>query len=179
MEKKETTNLGASKKIKTIGFILLAIGIVFLIVGIIKYSAYKESYDDWYNRWWIEHTATLNDKPSPPIFLFIIGGLFTFVSIPVILLGFRPQLTKFGLKMSKEVIDYAGEDMTDLGKSAVDVVSPVIDKATDDIIVPSVSKLTRSVKTTLNDSDEKMFCKDCGAKIDADSKFCNKCGKEQ
>ena len=26
---------------------------------------------------------------------------------------------------------------------------------------------------------DKAYCKECGAQIDADSKFCNKCGKQQ
>ena len=28
-------------------------------------------------------------------------------------------------------------------------------------------------------NNDKAYCKDCGAQIDADSKFCKKCGKQQ
>ena len=44
-------------------------------------------------------------------------------------------------------------------------------------IAKSVSQ--HAVNQANNNNEETIFCKHCGAKIDADSKFCKSCGKEQ
>jgi hypothetical protein len=56
------------------------------------------------------------------------------------------------------------EDLKDIASTAVEITSEAI------------TKTATAIKTGL---DDKMFCKHCGEKIDSDSKFCNKCGKEQ
>lgn len=38
--------------------------------------------------------------------------------------------------------------------------------------------IARNISAEFN-NDGQIFCKECGAPIDADSKFCKKCGKEQ
>ena len=96
----------------------------------------------------------------------IIGGL------GVLVVGLKPYITKFVLKHKKEILDYAGEDMTNIGNTMVDIGSPVINKAMDSVVVPTVSDTSKG-------TDEQIYCKHCGKLIDKDSKFCNKCGKEQ
>ena len=46
-----------------------------------------------------------------------------------------------------------------------------------DIHKDSVKTIAHSVKEGLSD-DNKIYCKHCGAQIDADSTFCKKCGKQ-
>ena len=47
---------------------------------------------------------------------------------------------------------------------------------TADIASEAVTKTATEIKQGIEDT---IFCKHCGAKIDFDSKFCKKCGKEQ
>ena len=74
-----------SKKFK-ISILPLIVGVVMLVAGIIiivsannryselkkEYNAslaqYEVEYDEWYDKWWNDHTATLNDQPKHPGF---------------------------------------------------------------------------------------------------------------
>ena len=55
-------------------------------------------------------------------------------------------------------------DLTDIADTGADIASGAI------------KKTVKAIKEGLKDTK---FCKHCGAEIDANSVFCNKCGKEQ
>lgn len=152
---------------------------------------YERAYDEWYDAW-MNHTANLNDQPEMPTRDF--EDLFSFPKIPIMLpisiiiivggvvvlgVGLKPYITKFVLKHKKETLDYAGEDMTNIGNTMVDIGAPVINKAMDSVVVPTVSKIKGAVGDTPKQTNDQTYCKYCGELIDGDSKFCNKCGKEQ
>ena len=151
-----------------------------------------EPYDEWYDAWWYDNTADLNDKPKMPTRDF--EGVLSFPKVPamlpisiiiivgglvVLIVGLKPYITKFVLKHKKETLDYAGEDMTNIGNAMVDIGAPVINKAMDSVVVPTVSKIKGAVSDTPKTTNNQTYCKHCGKLIDEDSKFCNKCGKEQ
>ena len=99
---------------------------------------------------------------------FMIGGfmatLGVFVGVSCLIMGFRPEITKMSLKSAKYIQQENKEEFKDIASTTADIASEAI------------SKTTTAIKNGL---DNKIFCKYCGEKIDSDSKFCNKCGKEQ
>ena len=99
---------------------------------------------------------------------FMIGGFMTtfglFIGISCLMIGFRPEIAKMSTKSAKYIQQENKEDFRDIANSAADIASEAI------------TKTTTAIKKGLED---KIFCKHCGEKIDSDSKFCSKCGKEQ
>lgn len=98
---------------------------------------------------------------------FMIGGFMVvfglFFGISGLLMGFRPEITKMATKSARYIQQENKEDLSDIATNAADITSEAI------------TKTTKAIKKGLED---KIFCKHCGEKIDSDSKFCNKCGKE-
>ena len=101
---------------------------------------------------------------------FMIGGFLAcfgiFIGISCLAIGFRPEILKLSTKSTKYIINDNKDDLTDITNTSADIVDGAI------------TQTTRAVKRGLT-QEESMFCKYCGAQIDTDSKFCNKCGKEQ
>jgi hypothetical protein len=99
---------------------------------------------------------------------FIIGGFMAtfglFIGISCLMIGFRPEITKMSAKSAKYIQQENKEDFRDIASNTAEIASEAI------------TKTTTAIKKGL---DDKIFCKYCGEKIDSDSKFCNKCGKEQ
>jgi ribosomal protein L40E len=99
---------------------------------------------------------------------FMIGGLMAtfglFIGVSCLVMGFRPEITKMSTKSIKYIQQENKEDLKDIISTTADIASE------------AVTKTTTASKQGIEDT---IFCKHCGAKIDFDSKFCNKCGKEQ
>ena len=98
----------------------------------------------------------------------MIGGLMAtfglFIGVSCLVMGFRPEITKMSTKSIKYIQQENKEDLKDIISTTADIASE------------AVTKTTTAIKQGIEDT---IFCKHCGAKIDFDSKFCNKCGKEQ
>lgn len=102
--------------------------------------------------------------------IFAIVGVFSAaIFIFALLLIFSPKVR--GKMMSKSV--KATKYMIDESKNDINSISTNIAEATSE----GVEITTRAIKKGLTE-DKSIFCKYCGAKIDKDSKFCSKCGKE-
>ena len=85
--------------------------------------------------------------------------------------------------------DYAKEDLIDINTNLEDVAITSKKKTLDkhgenlesittreaDIQSRGIEKKVRAIKKGL--SEESIYCKYCGSKIDADSVFCSKCGE--
>ena len=100
---------------------------------------------------------------------FMIGGFMTtfglFVGISSLISGFRPEMTKMAIKTHKYIQNESKEDLTDIATSSAEITSE------------AVTLTARAVSEGFY--GDKVFCKECGAKIDADSKFCRECGTKQ
>lgn len=136
---------------KIAGFSLLAIGIIVLIIGL-SVNVPEMGADDWFE---------LSSKRSSTIMAGVVCCMF---SMPLFFLGFRAEITKMMTKSAKYIQEENKQDLTDIASNTADIASD------------AVKKTTRAIKDGLKDT---IFCKHCGAEIDADSKFCSKCGKEQ
>ena len=126
------------------------IGFLGIILAIIGFALTVDGFDDFESN------------------NFMIGVLMStfgfFIGISGLMIGFRPEITKMSTKSVKYIQKENKEDFKDIASNAADIASEAI------------TKTTTAIKTGL---DDKIFCKHCGEKIDSDSKFCNKCGKEQ
>lgn len=99
---------------------------------------------------------------------FMIGGFMSmigiFCAVFFLLNGFKPEIAKLRTKSAKYIQEENKQDLTELASNTAEISSDAI------------TKTTRAIKKGVKDT---MFCKHCGAEIDADSKFCNSCGGEQ
>ena len=164
-----------SKIILTIGITILVIGIVLIILGIVQQNELKQAYDEWHQKWFYEHTATLNEKPSQVSVVLIVGIFVSVISFVPIFMGATPFIAKTAFKLQKETLDYAGEDMTAVGMKGIDVAKPVVKKGVDEIIAPSVGAIVNSIKDP--NASEKI-CPNCGDKMDSDEEYCSNCGQK-
>lgn len=74
-------------------------------------------------------------------------------------------------------------------KRRIDASKQILDENTDSLkhMVTTSAEISKdAIKTTagaikegITGEKETAYCKHCGAKIDDDSKYCSKCGKEQ
>ena len=100
---------------------------------------------------------------------FMIGGFVLMFGLPMsfigITIGFGPEIYKMGTQSVKYMQRENKQDLKDISNDAIEIREEAITRA------------TRAMKKGL--VDDQMFCKHCGAEIDADSSFCKKCGKQQ
>ena len=113
---------------------------------------------------------------------------------------FRGKLMARNIRAVKHMSDYSKEDLQDIQEnlqaSIIDAQSNVInehedqlrdlsDKSADinhDAIKSVASAVASGISSGLNSpssNTKKIYCKHCGACIDADSTFCKQCGKRQ
>ena len=103
--------------------------------------------------------------------MFIIVPIFiVLVFAFVLLLMFSPKLK--GKLMSKQI--KATRYMMDESKDDIESISSNMADATKD----GIETTTRTIRKGLTENGG-IYCKYCGSKIDKDSIFCKKCGKEQ
>ena len=97
-----------------------------------------------------------------PIF---IGIIFVMTFAMILSPKFRGKMMSRQIKAQKYMMEEAREDLKSIS---------------DDMAYASkdgIKTMASAIKDGFNQSN--IFCKYCGCKIDADSKFCKKCGKEQ
>lgn len=133
-------------------FIFKIIGFIGVVVGIIGLILTLTGFGNFENN------------------SFMVGGFLVafgmFIGITCLVIGFRPEVAKLSTKSAKYIVNDNKDDLTDIANTSADIYNDAI------------TQTTRAIKKGLTE-EKSMFCKHCGAKIDADSKFCNKCGKEQ
>lgn len=119
--------------------------------------------------------------------LLIIGGI-GFLTCSVLIFGFEvPQIgilwiAFFGVIVAglimlfvgnqRKISAYMTQQQIPVAKEAIDEMAPTVGSAAGEI--------AKGVVKGINEAKEdEIYCKHCGSKIDSDSTFCNKCGKEQ
>lgn len=122
-----------------------------------------------------------------PIF---IGVVFIFTFAMIISPKLRGKIMSRQIKATKYMMDNSKEDLESIGTTAgnvsVNVRKNVLDANEDvmrDMATREANINKEAVETTaraIRDGfvGDSIYCKYCGSKIDEDSKFCKKCGKE-
>ena len=100
---------------------------------------------------------------------FMIGSFVAtfgiFVGIFGLVIGFRPEISKMAAKSARYIQEETREDLTAMASTSAEIVED------------AVTRTASAVREGL--TGDTVYCMHCGAKIDADSKFCKSCGKEQ
>lgn len=130
------------------------------------------------------------------IMFLVVGGLGVAIFGYVIAMIFNPKLRgrmmSNNIKAMKHMTDFSKEDMQDmitqLSDVAINAKNNIINNNEDklrniaskeaDINKDAIKTTFSAIREGLTGDEANMFCKHCGAIIDADSKFCKKCGKE-
>ena len=98
---------------------------------------------------------------------FIIGGFLSVVGFMTcsigFMIGFRPEITKMSIKTMRHIQEENKDDLSAIANNAADITSDAV---------------TTTAKAVADGIRDTIFCKHCGARIDADSKFCSSCGKK-
>lgn len=100
----------------------------------------------------------------PHMGMLVPGVFLVFFSISFIFIGFSPKIRKIQIDSAKYFQEDNKEALTDMANTRADISKDAITE-----VAKAVSESIRNHK----------YCKHCGAKIDADSKFCSECGKPQ
>lgn len=93
-------------------------------------------------------------------FVAVIGVMMTALGITI---GFGPEIAKARAKTLRYIQEENKDDLTAIANNSAEIMSDAVSK--------TANAIANGVQKT-------MFCKHCGARIDADSTFCSCCGKE-
>ena len=93
-------------------------------------------------------------------FVAVIGVMMTALGIAI---GFGPEIAKARAKTLRYIQEENKDDLTAIANNSAEIMSDAVSK--------TANAIANGVQKT-------MFCKRCGARIDADSTFCSRCGKE-
>jgi hypothetical protein len=100
---------------------------------------------------------------------FMIGSILMplalVLAISLLVAGFRPEIAKMSIESKKYIQQQNQQSLTDIADTNAEIY--------DDAITHTAGAIKKGL------TEDKMYCKYCGAMIDSDSKFCSKCGKEQ
>ena len=98
---------------------------------------------------------------------FMIGGFVAVIGVMMtalgIMIGFGPEIAKARAKTLRYIQEENKDDLTAIANNSAEIMSDAVSK--------TANAIANGVQKT-------MFCKHCGARIDADSTFCSRCGKE-
>lgn len=99
----------------------------------------------------------------------------------------RGKMMARQMKSLKHMVEMSQEDLSDLSESMLETSKKIINnneeklkylsKKNAEINASGVETTARAIKKGFGKSD--IYCKYCGSTIDADSRFCKNCGKEQ
>lgn len=127
------------------------------------------------------------------IIIFAIAGfIFLFVMINMFSPKARGKMMSKQIEAMKHMTNYSRDDIEDvittLGNVSANAQNNIINQ-NEDILKNIATKQANinkdAIKTTVGaikegfSDNNTVFCKHCGSVIDADSRFCKVCGKEQ
>lgn len=109
--------------------------------------------------------------------IVMIGIGIVVILIIVFIISLLTGTTQKGLeKTLTKYANVAARVQNNIINNNEDILRETANK-TADIHKGAVKTIVHSVKEGLSD-DNTVYCKHCGAQIDADSSFCKKCGKQ-
>lgn len=150
-----------NKKVKIAGVIVILIGICLLCIGAyFLSSASKMEVPSMGAPDWFEKSTSQSEREFKGSTMVMFGIFITIVGCMI----------RFGVANQRKIMAYQAQQAMPIVKEGFEEMSPTLGTAAKEI--------AKGVKEGMANG-ETMFCKHCGTKIDADSRFCSKCGKEQ
>ena len=118
-----------------------------------------------------------------PIFIVLV---FVFVIAMIISPKLRGKMMSRQFKSMRYMMEESKDDFSKIGNSLIDVKKNILDQNEDaltdmankeaKIKSVGIKSAAKAIKEGLTENS--VYCKHCGAAIDADSKFCKSCGKK-
>lgn len=108
-----------------------------------------------------------------------VGAILVMFGVSICFSGFYIELRKLHVQTQNYIINNNKEDLTQIVETGADITSAGINRVADKssgAITKTVGAIKRGIT---EDADPQKYCKHCGAQIDADALFCEKCGKKQ
>ncbi len=163
-----------NKKIRTVSFCLIGIGIFLFIIGLIGFITNKMNYDkrynEWYNSWWNQYGANLNDMPSRNYIGFVVLMYFSIapigLGIILLIITYRRQLVAYNVNTVAPIVGEVHEDY----------VKPFVEESGS-----TIGKAYNNFKHTANVKEKeviKIRCPHCGKLNNEDAKYCDNCGEK-
>lgn len=150
-----------NKKVKIAGILVMILGLCLVGAGIyIHIAASQMEIPPMGASNWFEAKTAQSHKEFLGTAMLMFGVFITIVGCMV----------RFALGNRREIMAYQVQQGMPIMQEGVEQMSPTMGKAAKEIF--------RGIKEGMSE-DEQIYCKYCGAQIDADSLFCNKCGKPQ
>lgn len=103
--------------LKIWGLVQLVIGILLIILATTVFRIQNQ----------------FSSMDSPNIALLIPGAVLAVFSLPIIFMGFSPQIAKFVSKIQSETIDHADDEMIEVSTKSAAVITPAIGNVTKTI----------------------------------------------
>ena len=161
--KNNNTHESVKKKLKVIGAVVLAAGIICTVIGLVDFFAAFNSE---------------SAKPPKLFFLLFIGILLLGVGLSLMAFGFRREIMRYAKNEGVPVVNEASEELSLAVKN-------VVSAAKEGVLGENKGKVVCECGA-VNPGDNK-FCKECGkalysvcpgcgAKVERESKFCGECG---
>lgn len=124
--------------------------------------------------------------------MFVIVPIIILITITLTVLSiaspkFRGKFMGRQIKAAKYMLEDVKDDLADMGGIVIDTKKKIIDENEDnlrDLSTKTANIHKDGITTTVKAIKDgivgnTVYCKHCGSVIDADSKFCKSCGKEQ
>ena len=92
-----------------------------------------------------------------------------FMLLPGIFITIVGCMIRFVVGNQRNIMAYQAQQVMPIAQEGIEKMSPSMGIAAKEI--------AKGIKEEIS-VDDTIYCKHCGAQIDADSNFCNKCGKQ-
>ena len=177
-----------NKKVKTAGTIVILMGLCLVIAGIfVLVSASKMETNIPKNlgldisgmfnidsqesalSWFEDSAQSMQDNSEARSAQMGRKSLGMFILLPGIFITIVGCMIRFIVGNQRNIIAYQAQQVMPIAQEGIEKMAPSIGTAAKEI--------SKGIKEGMSD-DNTTYCKYCGAVIDADSNFCNKCGKQ-
>ncbi len=177
-----------NKKVKTAGTIVMIIGLCLVCAAIfvlISASQMETSISENSNpdisglfdvdsqesalSWFESTTQSMGAKSEARSAQMGRQTLGLFMLLPGIFITIVGCMIRFAVGNQTNIMAYQTQQVMPIAQEKIEKMAPSMGTAAKEI--------AKGIKEGLSD-DNATYCKHCGSLIDADSNFCNKCGKQ-
>lgn len=158
-DKKMQKHLKTKKKLKIIGPIVLAVGVVLAIIGFVDFFASMGSFG------------------MPKLFFMSFLGMPTAAAGGIITMyGYRKEVSTYIKNEAVPVLNEAGEEIT----PAIQSIAKAAKEGSKEGVTCECGMVNYVDSKFCKKCGKPLFktCPYCGQEVDGDSEFCNHCGRK-
>ncbi|MGN0797194.1 MAG: zinc ribbon domain-containing protein [Christensenellales bacterium] len=158
-DEKMQKHLKTKKKLKTIGPIVLAVGVILAIIGMVDFF------------------VSMSSSGRPTLFFMAFLGMPTAVAGGVITMyGYQREMGTYIKNESVPVFNEAGEEIA----PAIQSIAKAAKEGSEEKLTCECGELNDVGSKFCKKCGKPLFktCPYCGQEVDVDSEFCNHCGRK-